>query len=330
MTMSEHDLKTWPDYFEAIRDGSKTFEIRLDDRGFKVGDVLWLQEWDNLNFHYTGRSMRRRVTYVLRDFGLAANHVCLGLALHGSEAGPLDTLANRPELRQKGWDSYTADPLDDRAVAAARAFLGYEWNAVPTIKGGIQLEMHTGGFDVELEWNETGAIESVYAETVEDQKKPIAEAGPQEAREALGKLKAERDYLFDLPLCRRQLPDGTVPGCTEEALSAWFHIAQDALQQVRVLGSNGTYNWKERAERAERELARAGSEAGVSARVLEALQRWDAHHDTGMDPQSYHDDGRELAEAVRAALGVSPAADPELQAWADWNRKPPAAKQEQR
>jgi hypothetical protein len=79
MTMSEHDLKTWPEYFQAIEDGSKTFEIRIDDRGFKVGDTLLLREWDNERFIYTGRSLRRRVTYVLRDFGLEVDRVCMAL-----------------------------------------------------------------------------------------------------------------------------------------------------------------------------------------------------------------------------------------------------------
>ena len=40
-----HDLKTWPEYFEPILTGRKTFEIRHDDRDFKTGHVLHLREW---------------------------------------------------------------------------------------------------------------------------------------------------------------------------------------------------------------------------------------------------------------------------------------------
>ncbi|WP_444812245.1 DUF3850 domain-containing protein, partial [Streptococcus canis] len=34
------------EYFEAIMDGTKTFECRYNDRDFKVGDELLLREYD--------------------------------------------------------------------------------------------------------------------------------------------------------------------------------------------------------------------------------------------------------------------------------------------
>jgi hypothetical protein len=41
-----HDLKIWPQEFQAIRAGIKTFEIRkFHDRDFHVGDVLKLSEF---------------------------------------------------------------------------------------------------------------------------------------------------------------------------------------------------------------------------------------------------------------------------------------------
>jgi hypothetical protein len=60
-----HELKTWPDYFCALLDGSKTFEYRRNDREFKVGDVLRLREWEPTFQQYTGREMNRKVTYIL-------------------------------------------------------------------------------------------------------------------------------------------------------------------------------------------------------------------------------------------------------------------------
>lgn len=61
----EHELKCWPEYFAALLDGTKTFEYRLNDRRFAVGDTLWLREYDPLTLTYTGRDLRFVVTYLL-------------------------------------------------------------------------------------------------------------------------------------------------------------------------------------------------------------------------------------------------------------------------
>lgn len=71
--MRFHYLKTWPPFFNDVKTGRKTFEIRLDDRKFDVDDVLILQEWDpdvaakddNPSAGYTGRDFRVLVTYLL-------------------------------------------------------------------------------------------------------------------------------------------------------------------------------------------------------------------------------------------------------------------------
>ena len=69
--MTRHELKTWPKYFAAVRSGQKRFEIRRNDRDFKVGDILVLREFDPEDDAYTGQSEERQITFLLseEDYG---------------------------------------------------------------------------------------------------------------------------------------------------------------------------------------------------------------------------------------------------------------------
>jgi hypothetical protein len=64
----EHELKTWPEFFRAIREGRKRHEVRANDRDFRVGDVLVLREYEPSTNRYTGELERRRVSYVTSAF----------------------------------------------------------------------------------------------------------------------------------------------------------------------------------------------------------------------------------------------------------------------
>lgn len=66
--MATHNLKTINPYFSEVWALNKSFEVRENDRGFAVGDVLRLQEWDHENEVYTGREIDVEVTYILDDF----------------------------------------------------------------------------------------------------------------------------------------------------------------------------------------------------------------------------------------------------------------------
>ena len=54
--LADHHLKTLPLYFDAIARGTKRFEVRWNDRGFKEGDVVSLDEWDAQKHCFTGNS----------------------------------------------------------------------------------------------------------------------------------------------------------------------------------------------------------------------------------------------------------------------------------
>jgi len=78
-----HELKTWPEPFQATWDGIKLYEFRKNDRGFEVGDQLELREYDPLarGGKYTGRFMRALVVYMSEppDFGFPNGYVIMGL-----------------------------------------------------------------------------------------------------------------------------------------------------------------------------------------------------------------------------------------------------------
>jgi len=42
----KHELKIWPQYYQAVKDGSKTFEVRKNDRGFQKDDLIVLREFN--------------------------------------------------------------------------------------------------------------------------------------------------------------------------------------------------------------------------------------------------------------------------------------------
>ena len=77
-----HELKTWPIFYQAIWEGNKTFEVRKNDRNFKVGDQLILKEWRLQTESYTGRAMSVDVLYTLSggQFGIEAGFVVMGIS----------------------------------------------------------------------------------------------------------------------------------------------------------------------------------------------------------------------------------------------------------
>lgn len=73
-----HKLKIKPEYFEDIVKGELTFQVRFNDRCFKKGDILTLEEFDNKG--YTGRVINAEIIYVLDDYTLMREHyVGLGI-----------------------------------------------------------------------------------------------------------------------------------------------------------------------------------------------------------------------------------------------------------
>jgi len=86
-----HKLKTWPEFFQYVWTGLKKFELRQDDRAYRAGDILLLQEWTIQN-GYTGREIEARVTYLMSGIGLQQNYVVMSI----------DILSRKPVDSQEG------------------------------------------------------------------------------------------------------------------------------------------------------------------------------------------------------------------------------------
>jgi hypothetical protein len=75
-----HYLKIWPEPFTAVADGRKNFELRVNDRGFELHDMLVLREYDPELDVFTGRELEKHVTYMIRggEWGLPDQLCILG------------------------------------------------------------------------------------------------------------------------------------------------------------------------------------------------------------------------------------------------------------
>jgi hypothetical protein len=94
-----HELKTWPEQFQAVMDGNKCHEVRsTQDRTFGVGHLVTLREYRPeadgvLAAGYTGREFTTRITWVTQPgtFGLPPDVAVLSLELtraDGAERWP--------------------------------------------------------------------------------------------------------------------------------------------------------------------------------------------------------------------------------------------------
>ncbi|MBF0102048.1 MAG: DUF3850 domain-containing protein [Desulfobacterales bacterium] len=78
----EHELKTWPMFFNETLKGTKRFEVRRYDRNFKVGDTLILKEYDGkydkearaIKGEYTGRQTTVHVDYIMTGYNWGIRH----------------------------------------------------------------------------------------------------------------------------------------------------------------------------------------------------------------------------------------------------------------
>lgn len=94
-----HDVKLGATFFEDVKTGRKTFELRKNDRGYKEGDTIVLHEYKD--GATTGRTITKKIVYMLEDFtGLEDGYCILGLGaveetLQEAAAGAAQDADNR-------------------------------------------------------------------------------------------------------------------------------------------------------------------------------------------------------------------------------------------
>lgn len=75
--------KLWPEYYDLIISGKKKFELRLADFEVAEGDILLLEEFDPKTKQYTGRSIKKKVSYISTTKGMEQMHSKEEINEHG-------------------------------------------------------------------------------------------------------------------------------------------------------------------------------------------------------------------------------------------------------
>ena len=91
-----HEAKLATSWWADVTSGKKRFELRKNDRGYKVGDKLLMQEY--AAGAYTGRSILADITYMLEEYtGLTEGYAILGIEL--VKVSETDTAGEESEVK---------------------------------------------------------------------------------------------------------------------------------------------------------------------------------------------------------------------------------------
>ena len=103
-----HDLKCVPPFFDDVLEGRKTFEIRKNDRDYRVGDTLILNEYQPAVLAYLGRKVTRRIIYVA-DLSLVGISGFVGLGIdvvchHVPQPGGPSVICGKCRRSSNDWE----------------------------------------------------------------------------------------------------------------------------------------------------------------------------------------------------------------------------------
>ena len=83
-----HEIKLGTEFFDDALSNKKTFELRKNDRDYRVGDLLEMKEY--ANGAETGRTLTKYISYILEDYtGLAEGYCILATVPVNEDSEPL-------------------------------------------------------------------------------------------------------------------------------------------------------------------------------------------------------------------------------------------------
>ena len=84
-----HEVKSWPEFYAALEKG-QPFDLRDNNRRYKVGDTIVFKEYDDRLGKLTGKKLTKRITHVMENsigsgaitpmVGLHRGYAIIGLA----------------------------------------------------------------------------------------------------------------------------------------------------------------------------------------------------------------------------------------------------------
>lgn len=76
-----HTIKLREDFVDAILNGDKTFEVRLNDRGYQKGDTVKFSVVTavGIEFYHQINDVEFEITYVLSGWGLKEGYVAFAI-----------------------------------------------------------------------------------------------------------------------------------------------------------------------------------------------------------------------------------------------------------
>ncbi|HGF7570161.1 TPA: DUF3850 domain-containing protein [Enterococcus hirae] len=109
MQENTHRIKIKSQYFSAVAKGLKTFEIRYNDRQYKVGDKIILQEIDRLG-SYTGQEIQAFISY-LTDYEQKEHFVVFSFKKIIKEENECEATKTPDTKNKRGFNEQTFKPI---------------------------------------------------------------------------------------------------------------------------------------------------------------------------------------------------------------------------